>query len=168
MSTSTEKICAFCGKPPFNDEEGNCIKMKTCSRCKKVYYHDVECQKKHWKVHKQSCAKTSSSSGQSRATKSSITSNSTKQKHRSIDTAHQLVTRRFKELRKQGVPIQEAMTRAREEYQPSEGDLDPASQGAFVIPFATFRNLGAGLDCTMCITIWSYWNEIANWYAGFY
>ncbi len=135
MSTSTQKICAFCGKPPFNDETGNCINMKTCSRCKQVYYHDVECQKKHWKIHKQSCGKPSSS-----ATKSSTTSNRPKQKHRSMNTAHQLVTRRFKELRKQGVPVQEAMTRAREEHQPSTGDLDPASQGGFCRSVCSIRN----------------------------
>lgn len=99
--------------------------MKTCSRCKQVYYHDVECQKKHWKIHKQSCGKPAF------ATKSSTTSNRPKQKHRSMDTVHQLVTRRFKELRKQGVPVHEAMTRAREEHQPSTGEMDPASQGGF-------------------------------------
>ena len=145
MPLSIEKICAFCRKPPSKDETGNCIKLKTCSRCKSVCYHDIECQKKHWKVHKKVCGISSPPSSQSPAAQASITkrpstSNNirTKQKHRSIDPIHQLVTRRFKELRKQGAPVQEAMKRAREEFQTSEDRyLDPASKGEFVHTFAT-------------------------------
>mmetsp|Transcript_49559 Transcript_49559/g.53474 ORF Transcript_49559/g.53474 Transcript_49559/m.53474 type:complete len:251 (-) Transcript_49559:301-1053(-) len=49
-TTSTFTICAFCDLPP----NGKTV-LKVCSRCKNVAYHDAECQKKHWKVHKQVC-----------------------------------------------------------------------------------------------------------------
>lgn len=142
---SKEKTCAFCGKPPLKDENGNYIKMKTCSRCRSVFYHDIECQKKHWKVHKKTCGKPNpslphSSSAQASTTRRQAADNRTKQKHRSMDPVHQLVTRRFKELRSQGVSVQEAMKRAREEFQPSEeSDLDPGSKGGFVRPFVTVQ-----------------------------
>ena len=54
-----------------------------------------------------------------------------------MDPVHQLVTKRFKQLRSQGVSVQEAMKRAREEFQPSEKfDRDPATEGRLVYPFA--------------------------------
>ncbi len=31
-------------------------KMSQCSRCKKVYYCNIKCQKKHWKHHKKKCS----------------------------------------------------------------------------------------------------------------
>lgn len=40
------KSCAF-----YATE--NCFKK--CSGCKEVFYCSPECQKKHWKVHKQIC-----------------------------------------------------------------------------------------------------------------
>lgn len=39
-------ICGFCKK--------NNVTQK-CSKCKKMYYCGVECQKKHWKYHKKNC-----------------------------------------------------------------------------------------------------------------
>jgi len=50
ITTSTFTICAFCDLPP----NGKTV-LKVCSRCKNVAYHGSECQKKHWKVHKQVC-----------------------------------------------------------------------------------------------------------------
>ncbi len=32
-------------------------KILRCSQCKKVYYCNIECQKKHWKQHKKKCLK---------------------------------------------------------------------------------------------------------------
>ncbi len=95
--------------------------MKTCSRCKSVYYHDVECQKQHWKVHKKICGKPETVKAASKPARP-------KQAHRSADTVHQRVTRRFKELRKEGVPVQEAMQRARMEFQPPD-NMDAGSKG---------------------------------------
>ena len=67
METGLKKICAYCGLPPRKDASSDTeIKLKKCSRCKIVFYHDAECQKKHWKVggHRAECAAlvTSSSS----------------------------------------------------------------------------------------------------------
>jgi len=134
--TSREKICSFCKKPSLKDEAGDFIKMKTCSRCRSVFYHDIECQKKHWKIHKKTCGNFNSSSSQSSSVVVSTpkrleTTKRNKQKHRSMDPVHQLVTSRFKELRSQGVSVQEAMKRARNKFQPSEQyNLDPGSQVA--------------------------------------
>jgi hypothetical protein len=144
--SSRERTCSFCGKPPLKDEAGNYIKMKRCTRCRSVFYHDIECQKKHWKVHKEECGNPcppapQSSSAPVSTTRRPATSNRTKQKHRSMDPVHQLVTRRFKKLRSQGVSEKEAMKRARNEFQRSEEyDLDPGSKGGFVSPFVSIYN----------------------------
>lgn len=29
--------------------------LKACTRCRGAYYHNVECQRRHWKVHKMTC-----------------------------------------------------------------------------------------------------------------
>mmetsp|Transcript_10865 Transcript_10865/g.23015 ORF Transcript_10865/g.23015 Transcript_10865/m.23015 type:complete len:143 (+) Transcript_10865:139-567(+) len=124
--SSIEKTCAYCGLPPRKDENGICIKMKKCSRCKIVSYHDIDCQKHHWKIHKNSCGKkdsttsSQSSSGAASATRGPAPSNRTKRKHRSITPTHKLVTNRYKELRSQGVSAQEAMKRAQDEFHPSD------------------------------------------------
>lgn len=144
--TSIEKLCSFCKKPPLKDKAGNFIKMKTCSRCRSVFYHDIECQKKHWKIHKKTCGKFDPSSSQLSPVVASTprplaTTKRKKQKHRSMDPVHQLVTGRFKELRSQGVSVQEAMKRARNEFQPSEQyNLDPGSKGGFVRLLVTIYN----------------------------
>lgn len=44
------KACDACGEPPI---EGR--KLLSCSRCKKAFYHDRECQRKHFKKHKLVC-----------------------------------------------------------------------------------------------------------------
>ena len=36
-------------------EEGGIERFRKCGRCKKVYYCSVDCQKKHWKIHKADC-----------------------------------------------------------------------------------------------------------------
>jgi len=45
----SEHVCANCNK---SDD----IRLR-CSRCKKVWYCGVNCQKKHWKKHKKTCKK---------------------------------------------------------------------------------------------------------------
>ncbi len=42
------KHCQECQK-----DEGE---LFHCSSCKKVYYCNVKCQRKHWKIHKLSCS----------------------------------------------------------------------------------------------------------------
>lgn len=142
-----ENTCSFCGKLPLKDEAGNYTKMKICSRCKSVRYHDIECQRKHWKLHKKNCGNVNPTSSQSSSsaavssTRRPATGDRTKQNHRSMDPVHQLVTRRFKELRSRGASVQEAMKRARNEFQPSEEfDLDPGSKGGFVRLSVTVYN----------------------------
>jgi hypothetical protein len=133
METGLKKTCAYCGLPPSQDaSSGTEIKMKKCSRCKSVFYHDAECQKKHWKEgHKKVC-------GQSAGKKDN--SKDKKTKHPSMDPVHQLVTRRFKELRSQGMSTQEAMMQARDELMPSEeNEMDAGSKGTCMIYRTSFR-----------------------------
>lgn len=37
-------------------------KVEKCGRCKLVYYCNIECQRNHWRAHKESCNSSSSSS----------------------------------------------------------------------------------------------------------
>ena len=46
------KICEKCGKNKFSHPE---IKFKKCSGCISVNYCSKECQKEHWKRHKEDC-----------------------------------------------------------------------------------------------------------------
>ncbi len=51
VSSSKQKsTCEKCGKRSF-------IKLKLCTRCRKVRYCDKKCQKGHWKEHKKVCKK---------------------------------------------------------------------------------------------------------------
>ena len=43
------QACAYCMA-----HEGN-LKLRKCAQCRAVVYCSAECQKKHWKVHKQQC-----------------------------------------------------------------------------------------------------------------
>ncbi len=43
-------ICASCKEPARGNE-----KLLKCGRCKKVWYHDVSCQRQHFKIHKKKC-----------------------------------------------------------------------------------------------------------------
>eukprot|EP00536_Pseudo-nitzschia_multiseries_P002234 jgi/Psemu1/5156/gm1.5156_g len=134
MSSTTNKTCTFCGLPPRTDEAGNPIKMKSCSRCKSVYYHDVECQKKHWKQHKKACGKPAAVA--STAAAAAATPNTAnrprpqKRRHRSMTASHRNVARRFKELRSEGLSAKEAMALAQDEFQPSSGSRPDAGTQA--------------------------------------
>lgn len=44
------RVCDACGLPPRDGK-----KLRCCSRCKDVWYHDLECQKKHYPQHKKRC-----------------------------------------------------------------------------------------------------------------
>eukprot|EP01033_Poteriospumella_lacustris_P011829 gene11829-8427_t len=44
--------CAFCEEGPANAPS---VALRRCTKCKKVAYCSVGCQKAHWKVHKKSC-----------------------------------------------------------------------------------------------------------------
>lgn len=47
--------CAACLQPPRQKGNGESIPLLRCSRCRKVWYHDVECQRKHYKHHRLFC-----------------------------------------------------------------------------------------------------------------
>jgi len=135
MEAASEKTCAYCDLPPHIDESNKEIKLKVCSRCKDVYYHDLECQKKHWKAgHKIDCDQTLAQRKKANGFYSSNKNVGNKKKiteHYSMDQVHQLVTRRFKELRSQGISTQDSMKQARDEFQPSEEhELDPGTKVA--------------------------------------
>jgi hypothetical protein len=51
------QTCGGCGLPPRTDSSGAVIPLKNCSRCHTVAYHNIECQKKDFKKHKQLCRK---------------------------------------------------------------------------------------------------------------
>jgi hypothetical protein len=49
-------VCDGCGKLPWMDTTNNkSIPLKKCSRCHQSSYHDVECQRRHYNIHKASC-----------------------------------------------------------------------------------------------------------------
>lgn len=48
--------CDGCGQPRRFDNTNNVwIPLKRCSRCRSSWYHDADCQKLHYKVHKIKC-----------------------------------------------------------------------------------------------------------------
>lgn len=53
---SEARECNYCHKKE-SEKDGKEIKLKRCSRCKKVYYCSKECQKEDWKTHKKECDK---------------------------------------------------------------------------------------------------------------
>ena len=49
-------ICDGCGQPRrFNAAKNKWMPLKQCSRCLLSWYHDADCQKMHYKVHKAMC-----------------------------------------------------------------------------------------------------------------
>ena len=46
--------CSACGLPPLPHQ-----RLKQCTRCKSVWYHDIECQKQHYPEHKAECRRLS-------------------------------------------------------------------------------------------------------------
>jgi SET domain len=50
-------LCSMCELPPRKSSDGNLLKLKSCSVCKSAWYHDVHCQRAHFKQHKKVCGK---------------------------------------------------------------------------------------------------------------
>merc|ERR1711865_1285247 len=50
------RMCALCSKPAADNAT-----LLRCTRCKKVFYCNKDCQRAHWKEHKASCNPSSSS-----------------------------------------------------------------------------------------------------------
>ena len=70
--------CDACGEPPLIDHlnEGQLIPLKACSRCHQVFYHSVDCQRKHYAVHKPACRRHVQQQEQQRQKESAIQSSS--------------------------------------------------------------------------------------------
>lgn len=49
-SNSSERCCSYCLLPPKVGK-----KLKRCSRCHRAWYHDGECQRRHFPTHKIDC-----------------------------------------------------------------------------------------------------------------
>jgi len=60
--------CVGCFLPPFKDTHGVVIPLKECSRCHAAAYHNAECQKRHYSVHKQYCRPASKGKDKNRTT----------------------------------------------------------------------------------------------------
>lgn len=52
-------MCSGCGLPPRRTASGQVIPLRKCTRCAAAAYHDVACQKLHYKFHKRQCRPTS-------------------------------------------------------------------------------------------------------------
>mmetsp|Transcript_20285 Transcript_20285/g.58238 ORF Transcript_20285/g.58238 Transcript_20285/m.58238 type:complete len:173 (-) Transcript_20285:1692-2210(-) len=136
-------ICANCG------EAATAI----CTACKSVRYCNKECQLAHRKTHKAECKrreqnlKAAARSGRVKKHKDAPSDNlleaalagrrqtptPSKPKPKVDNSVDAHIRRRFKELRKQGVPTKEAMHQARREYghdQEKEKPIDPSKQVA--------------------------------------
>ena len=58
MTSSTDEeipCCSACDLPARKREDGTLFPLKRCSRCKKTWYHDLECQRAHFPKHKKDC-----------------------------------------------------------------------------------------------------------------
>eukprot|EP00934_Nitzschia_sp_Nitz4_P003094 Nitzschia sp. Nitz4//scaffold79_size90958//44915//46354//NITZ4_005027-RA/size90958-processed-gene-0.91-mRNA-1//1//CDS//3329558255//3084//frame0 len=44
------QLCHACGKPPLAEQN-----LLRCHNCQSAFYHDANCQRKHWKEHKRVC-----------------------------------------------------------------------------------------------------------------
>lgn len=60
-ASNNTRCCAVCGKKEGeegNDNDGVTLKkLKKCTSCRSVFYCSVDCQKKHWPSHRNSCTK---------------------------------------------------------------------------------------------------------------
>jgi hypothetical protein len=56
-NTATTRLCDACGLPPRLSNDGQTpIPLRRCSRCQRTWYHDRECQRRHFVAgHKQAC-----------------------------------------------------------------------------------------------------------------
>jgi MYND finger/SET domain len=53
---SCSSTCDGCGLPPRVQPNGlGAVPLKRCARCRQAAYHDAECQRQHYKIHKSSC-----------------------------------------------------------------------------------------------------------------
>jgi SET domain/MYND finger len=53
---SSQSTCDGCGLPPRLQPDGlSEVPLKRCARCRQAAYHDAECQRQHYKIHKSSC-----------------------------------------------------------------------------------------------------------------
>jgi hypothetical protein len=56
MEQGSERTCSSCGLPPKTGKDGcTVVPLKNCSRCKQVWYHGVECQRKDFPRHRKEC-----------------------------------------------------------------------------------------------------------------
>jgi hypothetical protein len=54
--------CSYCNlPPPPTDDNNKNQKLLTCSDCISAAYHNITCQRSHWKIHKQVCGQLSQS-----------------------------------------------------------------------------------------------------------
>jgi len=136
-------VCANCGEPA----------SAICTACKSVRYCNRECQLAHRKAHKAECKrreqnlKAAARSGRVKKQKDAPSDNlleaamagrrqtqtPPKPKPKVDNSVDAHIRRRFKELRKQGVPTKEAMIQARTEYghdQEKDKPIDPSKQVA--------------------------------------
>lgn len=63
-NTATTRLCDACGLPPrlYNDGQTP-IPLRRCSRCQRTWYHDRECQRRHFFAgHKQACRRNTTTS----------------------------------------------------------------------------------------------------------
>ena len=56
-SQTATTYCDGCGQPAHchPNDSSLVVALKRCSRCHQAFYHNVECQKKHYRQHKASC-----------------------------------------------------------------------------------------------------------------
>jgi len=137
-------ICANCGKAA----------TAICTACKSVRYCNKECQLAHRKDHKAECKrreqnlKAAARSGRVKkprdtgsdnlleaamAGRRQAVQNQPKPKAKVDNSVDAHIRRRFKELRKEGVPTKEAMLQARNEYghdKEPDQKTDPSKQVA--------------------------------------
>lgn len=56
-------VCDGCGEPPNNNNKS----LKRCTRCRRAAYHNVECQRRHYPLHRADCRRWSKQQQQQQA-----------------------------------------------------------------------------------------------------